>query len=517
MSIEAKKIYEFGSFRLDVSERLLLKNDIPVALTPKAFDVLAILVLRGGHLVEKAELLRIVWMGSFVEEANIARTIHTLRKILGEDASGGKFIETVAKKGYRFIAEIRETNASAANLPVAAVHPELPKPKVEQTEWKVSDNTIEAETRKNDFQKTRFLLKNQRNFLLVSTVGTILILSVIGFWSAGKSWLIKPNMKSAGMPQTLSGEAFQNYKEGKNLLDRKLKGDNKLALAKFEKAIELDPNYAAAYVGKADTQFWIFLASKSHDDIAQARTALNKSLELDDTNSYAHTLLCRIKVTYDWDFEGGAKECRQAIELDPNSPEAHGEWALFLNVLGREDEALAEIDAAVKLAPTSFNKRSRGLILYYSRRYDEAIAQLQQTEVTDANFLLASKWLMRSYEMKNDYNHAFETRLRQMGLEGATPDTVAAQKAVYEKNGWKGVLSNMLDKAGQEPQGKGFGFTERAIMYCQLGENKKAFEFLEKAVSQRELFLTLIKREPRLDPIRNDSRFIELVKRIGLK
>ena len=105
---QEKHFYQFKSFRLEVAERQLLKNGLPVPLMPKMFDVLALLVERGGHLVEKNELLNTVWADSFVEEANIARIIHELRKALGEDKNGNKFIETVAKKGYRFVAKVTE-------------------------------------------------------------------------------------------------------------------------------------------------------------------------------------------------------------------------------------------------------------------------------------------------------------------------------------------------------------------------------------------------------------------------
>ena len=101
-----KKSYKFKSFRLDTAERQLLNNGTPISLTPKAFAVLTLLVNRAGHLVEKEELMREVWADSFVEEANLPRVIHTLRKALGEDENGNKFIETVAKKGYRFVAEL---------------------------------------------------------------------------------------------------------------------------------------------------------------------------------------------------------------------------------------------------------------------------------------------------------------------------------------------------------------------------------------------------------------------------
>src|SRR6266404_1394057 len=106
MNGKEKHSYQFKSFRLDVGERQLLNNNKPVPLTPKAFDVLAFLVERSGHLVEKDELMQTVWTDSFVEEANVARIVHTLRKVLGEDENGNKYIETVAKKGYRFVAEV---------------------------------------------------------------------------------------------------------------------------------------------------------------------------------------------------------------------------------------------------------------------------------------------------------------------------------------------------------------------------------------------------------------------------
>ncbi len=116
MNGKEKHFYQFKSFRLDVEERQLLNNNETVSLTPKVFDVLAALVERGGHLVEKEELLRVVWTDSFVEEANISRIVHTLRKVLGEDDNGNKFIETVAKKGYRFVAKVDEVREVARDL-----------------------------------------------------------------------------------------------------------------------------------------------------------------------------------------------------------------------------------------------------------------------------------------------------------------------------------------------------------------------------------------------------------------
>ena len=128
MNGEMNHSYRFKSFRLDVADRRLFRNSVPVSLEPKVFDVLVALVERGGHLVEKEALLRTVWADSFVEETNVARAIYTLRKTLGEDGNGNKFIETVPKKGYRFIPEITlvpapekpKTKNRNENAPIAA-------------------------------------------------------------------------------------------------------------------------------------------------------------------------------------------------------------------------------------------------------------------------------------------------------------------------------------------------------------------------------------------------------------
>src|SRR5688500_6946878 len=106
MSSEDGHSYRFGSFDLDVEERQLTRDGSRVSLTPKAFDVLTVLVSRAGHLVGKDELLDIVWADSFVEEVNVARIVHMLRRALGKDDKGNKFIETIPKKGYRFVAKV---------------------------------------------------------------------------------------------------------------------------------------------------------------------------------------------------------------------------------------------------------------------------------------------------------------------------------------------------------------------------------------------------------------------------
>ena len=185
MNVEEKHFYSFKSFRLNVEERQLFHNNEVVPLAPKIFDVLVVLVERNGHLVEKDELLRTVWADSFVEEANIARIVHTLRKVLGDDGNGNKFIETVAKKGYRFVAEVDEVHEQAAQKSTKG---NQYSPTIAED---FPETIITEKTSENDFQ----ILPTAVDKVVVPLVSkpkhtTRIVLFTIGFLSAAFLFLL---------------------------------------------------------------------------------------------------------------------------------------------------------------------------------------------------------------------------------------------------------------------------------------------------------------------------------------
>src|SRR5262245_43562870 len=124
MGRSENNLYEFGPFHLDTAERLLLRNSLPVPLAPKVFDTLVALVQHSGHLLTKDELMQKVWPDSFVEEVNLTVNISALRKALGDDQNGQRYIDTVPKKGYRFVAPVRELANNGAELVVEERHTE---------------------------------------------------------------------------------------------------------------------------------------------------------------------------------------------------------------------------------------------------------------------------------------------------------------------------------------------------------------------------------------------------------
>jgi DNA-binding winged helix-turn-helix (wHTH) protein/Tfp pilus assembly protein PilF len=473
--------YRFGPFVLDAQERRLLRKGEPISLTPKVFDTLVYLVEHHGHLVGKDELMEAIWGGSYVEEGNLPRTIHVLRRTLANGEDDPKYIETVPTKGYRFVAVVEhaDENQAASASPIGGVE-------------------AEPEAKPNSKRPIRRVL-----------LATAAALAMIAL--AGAGWrALDPNGRSQKSP-TPSGAAYIKYETGRLHMARHYRGDYASALENFEAATKIDPQYAAAYAGKADAKIFLYFDSGSHDDIAQARAAITKAIELDPNNSYAHALLCRIRATYDWDFAGAERECRRAVQLDPESNEAVRELAFLLNSMGKREDALKEMDAAIALAPTSYNKRSRGLLLYLSRRFDEAIVQFKQVQATDPEYAESSRWMARCFEQKRDYAQALEFLVKYRESAGAGPEEIAMLRHAFTTGGWPEVLRASLPRGQAKPN------METAGTLAQLGEKDKAFEVLEAMIMNRRVMIVHMDSEPRLDPLRSDPRFEPLVKRVGLR
>jgi DNA-binding winged helix-turn-helix (wHTH) protein/Tfp pilus assembly protein PilF len=484
--------YHFGSFILDVRERRVLRDGCPISLTPKVFDTLVYLVERHGHLVGKDELLEAIWGGSSVEEGSLPRAIHVLRKALsagdGDNELHRQYIETVPTKGYRFVADVTcvDGHSPSADLRLAGARAEREAGhEAGATSW-------------------------HRALLAASC---LLILALVGLtWRGldqhGTSTL--PGLRRL-TPQTASGAAYARFQSGRLHLERHLPGDIETALGDFEAAIQLDPTFAAAYAGKADAKFFSYWDTGAHDDIAQARLAIRTAIESDHDSSYAHALLCRLLGTYDWDFAEAETECRRAVDLDPENHEARRELAFLMNAIGRRDDALKEMDAAIAIAPTSFNKRSRGVLLYFDRRFDEAIAQLKQVEATDPDYLESSRWLARCFEQKGEYGQALEFLVRYRQSAGARPEEIALLRQSFGAEGWPHVLRASM------PHGRLAPNLETAGTFAQLGELDVAFEVLELMISARRVMIVHMDSEPRLDPLRSDRRFDQLARRVGLR
>jgi len=490
--------YHFGRFTFDVAEQRLSDGQTQIPLTPKAFDVLSLLVENAGHLVEKDDLMKHVWPDSFVEEVNVARIVHTLRKSLGDDGNGSSFIETVPTKGYRFVANVEVSGNQA-----------------EKNDFKKAQMEVAATGSPTDEPTTSTETPaevGRRRFYFVLAAVILLSFLVTGFWIANRSLRSRQSATLAG--HSLNGEAYRNFQEGKFLVETRSPENYEKALEKFERAIELDPNYAEAYAGKADVRSAPSVGGRTNDDNASARAASKKALELNPDSAYAHTVNCRIMSTYDWEFEEAVAECQRAVALDPNDAGAHRELALALNVVGRSDEAVSEIDATIAISPTSDNKRARGLILYMARRYDDAIEQSQQLVATDPQYGDGYKWLMLAFAMKNDPANAFENLIKFEEALGASPEAIDAVSSAFATGGWPAAVRTSLSPGGIRTKRTGYVVAD---LLAQIGEKDQAFDAIEELRKVRALMMVNVPRDPMLDPIRDDPRYRAILSEMNLK
>ncbi len=230
MLVPPGKIYEFGPFRLDLTEHKLLRTGRPVAVTPKAFDVLVCLIERGGQLVRKEELMQKIWADSFVEEANLARTIWMLRKALDQDQNGETFIETVPKLGYRFVAHVTEISiddAENSNSHPIVQTPSTPKYDSPEINYRAPDTPRNGEAL--DLKSDNFAMPSikvpsrtkdgpprRRSYMAISAVllSTISLAAFVYMWrTRGSSVTGPPSIRSvAVLPmKNVSGSVTQEY------------------------------------------------------------------------------------------------------------------------------------------------------------------------------------------------------------------------------------------------------------------------------------------------------------------
>ena len=367
-------------------------------------------------------------------------------------------------------------------------------------------------------------IKTHRTLALAASV--IVIFGPIGltyfFKQRASSSVAYPSGTTVSAPATPTPnrgtnneEAYGYYLQGRNLMRRGGGGGVvEKAIDNFEQAIRLDPNYAHAYAGLAYAYFGLtakaIAAGSPRIENEKAKQAVKKALELDSNLAEAYAVRGLLDLFYEWDFVAAEKDLTKALELEPNNDTAHWVNANLYTCAGRFELALKEIEAGQEIAPgTSLYERERGKILYYARRYDEAIVQLQrQVElIPDAGQI----WLSRAYEMKGDYAAAFEAFIQTQ----KDPQRIDAFRTTFETTGWQGVTRKFTEfSLLDEQNGKGVNIYKIAIAFAQLGEKDQAFVYLNKLVAERSWQVSQLYVDPQVDPLRGDPRFDELLRNI---
>lgn len=631
---EGKHLYEFGPFRLDPAERLLLRDNQTVPLAPKAFDTLLLLVENCGHLLTKDELMKRLWPETFVEEVNLAQNISAVRRALDGKNGGGQYIETVPKGGYRFTAVTREVVWEPARMaaqdatPVAdaAVEPG-------RRRWAVPRLAVTASATVLVITIALILIPRMLKFRAkgmpatpaAAAIRSIAVLPLVNlssdpeqeYFSDGMTDELITDLARFGELKVISHTSVERYKDTKRSLpeiarelgvdavvegrvmrsgdrvritaqlidartDRHLWAESyerdlrdvlalqdevaraiaaeiqikvntqettrpvsagsvnpeaheaylkgryfwnkrtavgvRKGIEYFEQAIRLDPNYARAYAGLAES--YVVLNGHRYLPAAQAfpkvRAAALKALELDERLAEAHTSLGSLKWEYEWDKSGAEKEYQRAIELNPSYATGHQWYAEELAAVGLADEAMAEIKRARELDPLSLPISAvAGWILYLGRHYDQAIDQYRGTLEMDSNFALAHAYLGRAYVRTGNYEQAILECQTATRLSEGHPFYTAWLGYAYAMAGNRKEALRILNDLEVISRRKYVAAHDIAVIYAGLGEQSKALEWLKKAYDERSSTVLQLAVEPEFDSLRPDPRFQDLLHRVG--
>ena len=319
---------------------------------------------------------------------------------------------------------------------------------------------------------------------------------------------------------TESMEAYNYYLKARFYWNKRRGEDLKTAADYFNQAIETDPAYALAYAGLASTYVLLpeYAGLPAKEFMPKAEAAARKALELDPTLAEPHAVLGLIKRSYEWDWVGAESEFKRAIELNPSYPTAHHWYSLMLCESGRFDEAQAEIRLAQELDPLSLViSVAMGSVPYYKRQYDKAVEQCKKTLELDPNFALARFVLGRAYVEQGEFEAGiaeFEKARAIVGSSSLGPGDVGN---AYARAGRKSNAAKILDELLQSSR-QGYSVSyDIALVYWGLGDKNQALEWLERAYEERSSFLDEIKVDPKWDGLRSDSRFVALMKKVGLE
>jgi len=319
--------------------------------------------------------------------------------------------------------------------------------------------------------------------------------------------------------KVVNPQAYESFLKGRYFWNKRTADGLKVALAYFNQAIEEDPNYAQAYSGLADTYAllgdWQYAVMTPKQALPKAKAAATKALELDGALGEAHNSLAFCLDGFDWDFNSAGKEFQRAIVLNPGYATAHHWYAWHLSLLGRYDEAIAEMKKAENLDPLSLIiNADLAELLVLAHSYDESIRQSRKTIEMDPNFALAHNQLAQAYLQKHMNDEAIAELQKAAQLSRGSSTVLANLARAYAASGKRSEAIKLLDDLKKRSNPIYSHGSEIAVVYAALGDTDQAMNWLQKSYEER--FNPGVLLRPGFDPLRSDPRFEDLVHRIGL-
>jgi tetratricopeptide (TPR) repeat protein len=319
--------------------------------------------------------------------------------------------------------------------------------------------------------------------------------------------------------QTSNIEAYHSYLKGRFFSQRLVRADVEKAIKYYEQAIEHDPQYARAYAAMAQCYctFGLFYYWPSRDAFREARAAVKKALQIDETLAIANGTMGLINYLYDWNFESALQRLQRAVELDPDCIASRSNYAGYLSVVGKMESAIEEVKRALELDPLSVNQNViLGLYYIKAKKSEKARQQLLKTLEfsTDHPWVL---WLLATtYALEQQYDKGIKLLNDALdSAKGYTP-IIAALGWFLAMNGNKKAARKILRELHEKAKESYVWPYLFAKIHAALGENDLAFQWFERAYQERDCSLSHVLTDEAIDCIRTDPRFDELLKKIGL-
>jgi TolB-like protein/Tfp pilus assembly protein PilF len=319
---------------------------------------------------------------------------------------------------------------------------------------------------------------------------------------------------------TENSEAYQLYLQGRSLYHRRLGNWSDESMGSYTRALEKDPNFALAHVALADVLVSRHFGNKiSYDEmLPQVKEHLAKAFQLDDALAEAYSLSGAVKYQYEYDWDGAGHDFQRAVELDPGSSQVRLDYAFFLLCLARFDEAFAQLDKAQEIEPDSLTIRAvRGNFLWHAHRDDEAIKYLEDfTKVVPdrgATYLT----LADLYRRKGRDAESIEAALRGGQLRGRPPDEINRIADAYRRDGWKGFARAEIANMNERSRTQRVRTMDFVSTYGIGGYKDNALKYLEKAIEEHDPLVAQSKVNPLMDPLRDDPRLAQLLRKINLE
>jgi eukaryotic-like serine/threonine-protein kinase len=319
---------------------------------------------------------------------------------------------------------------------------------------------------------------------------------------------------------TENAEAYQLYLKGRYYASSKRTEEwIRKGIEHFQRAIDLDPNYALAYAGMADA--YSFLASSTggwtpREAYPKARAAALKALELDESLGEAHCALGFYHLLYDWDLAAAEREFLRAIELKPDYGNAHDGYAFYLKAVGRSAEAISECEKLQQIDPLSpFAHVSLGWAYYFARDFERAVAEGRKALELDPQSGFAHRIIGLGCGQLGRHEEAVAALQKALDSAPGVPLYVAHLGHAYALAGEVYGARRALAELGELARRQYVSAYYFAVVHLGLGGTAEVFKWLEKAYEERAGFMVYLKVEPLFDPLRDDARFEDLLRRVG--